>query len=362
MPQRPEVAAQRLQAVEERPDPVARREHEPVELAETADRAVERLVIVERADLDGGRDQDLGPHRLQGRRRAVGLVDRAGDDDPLAEQGAVLEPSQRVASRHHLAHDQQGRGPEARLGHPRGKVVERRGDRPLPRERPRLDQGGGGRARLAQPDQGAADARQAGHAHVDDQGPGEPRQGRPVEPAVPRRRLGVAVPGDERDGRGGVAVRDRHARVGGHADPRRHPRHHLERQARGAQVLGLLRPPAEDERVAPLEPDHPTALAGVLGQDGVDLLLRQRAMADRLARADPQAAGRGEVEQPGAGQVVVDDHLGAAEDLLAPTGEQARVAGAGADQVDDPAVLAHPATLAWAFFFSRLATSRMPRP
>ena len=58
--------------------------------------------------------------------------------------------------------------------------------------------------------------------------------------------------------------------------------------ARGAEVLGLLGPPAEDERVAPLEPDHPPALPGVLDQQVVDLVLRQRAMADRLARADPQ--------------------------------------------------------------------------
>src|SRR5262249_19165377 len=143
--------------------------------------------------------------------------------------------------------------------------------------------------------------------------------------------------------------------------PGRHPRHHFERQALGAQVFGLLRAPSEDERVPPLESHHPTALAGVLGQDGVDLLLRQRAMADRLARADPQAVGPRQVEQPGARPVGVDDNLGAAEDLLAPSGEQARVSGAGADQVDDPAVLAHPATLAWAFF-SLLETSRMPRP
>ena len=44
------------------------------------------------------------------------------------------------------------------------------------------------------------------HAHVDDQGAGEAGQGRPVDRGLGL--LGVFVAGDERDGRGGVAVGD----------------------------------------------------------------------------------------------------------------------------------------------------------
>ena len=154
--------------------------------------------------------------------------------------------------------------------------------------------------------------------------------------------LGVVVAGHERDGRGRVAVRDRDARVRRDPDPRGHPRHDLHRDPRGVQVLGLLGPTAEDERVAPLEPDHPAALACVLDQQGVDLLLRHGAVADRLARADPEGGGGGQVEQARARQVVVDHHVGPRQDLGAPAGQQAGIARPGPDQIDDPPRPPHP--------------------
>ncbi len=113
-------------------------------------------------------------------------------------------------------------------------------------------------------DQGPADRGEPGHAHVDDQGAGEPGEGRPVEPAGASR---VIVAGDEGDGRGRFAVRDGDARIGGRPEAGRHPRHDLERHAVRAEVLGLLAPSAEDEGVAPLEADDPTAEPGVLDQD-----------------------------------------------------------------------------------------------
>ena len=50
----------------------------------------------------------------------------------------------------------------------------------------------------------------------------------------------------------------------------------------------LLGPAAEDQRVSPFEPHDVEPAPRVLDQERVDFLLGQRAMADRLARADPQ--------------------------------------------------------------------------
>ena len=73
-------------------------------------------------------------------------------------------------------------------------------------------------------------------------------------------RLGrVLVAGDEGDGAGQVAVRDRDARVGGRGDPGGDARARPRRHARGAQRLGLLAAAPEHERVAALQPHHAPA-------------------------------------------------------------------------------------------------------
>ena len=65
-------------------------------------------------------------------------------------------------------------------------------------------------------------------------------------------------------------MRHRDPRVGRHAHARGDAGHDLERDSRGAEGGGLLGPPAEDQGVAPLEPDHRSARPGVLDQDLVD--------------------------------------------------------------------------------------------
>ena len=148
-----------------------------------------------------------------------------------------------------------GRIPSAstRAGQP-GQRVD---DRALPRQGAALDHRRGLAGIPAGRDQPLGDQRQVLHAHVEDERPGEARERLPVE-----RRLGllrILVAGDEGDRRGGVAVRDRDARVGGRRDPGRHARHDLERDPGGGQRLGLLAAAPEHERVAALEADDALA-------------------------------------------------------------------------------------------------------
>ncbi len=112
-------------------------------------------------------------------------------------------------------------------------------------QRPRLDQRGGRRLGLAQADQRPAEALEAGHAHVDDQCPREPRQRLPVEPAERRGGFGIIVAGDEGDGRG----RRRDASSGSpHKRSPRRPRSPPARPGIPGPPRGGARPPRHPAR------------------------------------------------------------------------------------------------------------------
>ena len=84
-------------------------------------------------------------------------------------------------------------------------------------------------------------------------------------------------------------------------------------------------PPFRRTTVAPVRP--------WVDEQLVDLLLR-RTPPRGLADGDPRRAGGGQVEEGGHREAVVDDDVGAGEQLRPPHGEQARVTGSGADEVD----------------------------
>ncbi len=132
-------------------------------------------------------------------------------------------------------------------------------------------------------------------------------------------------------------MRHRHTRVGRDADAGGHPGHDLERRTPvGAEMLRFLRPSAENVGVASFEPDDPFARPWhVRRAERLITVLRQRAMADRLSRADFQTCWRREVEQARAGKVVVNDHVGPRQDGGASTGQEPGIARPRADQVDD---------------------------
>ena len=79
----------------------------------------------------------------------------------------------------------------------------------------------------------------------------------------------------------------------------------------GDQRLGLLSAAPEDERVAAFEPDDRPSLAGVLDDEGVDLVLASK-LTGSLPDVDTQRLGRNQVEQARVDQAVEQDHLRAA--------------------------------------------------
>ena len=100
-------------------------------------------------------------------------------------------------------------------------------------------------------------------------------------------------------------------------------------------------PPAgEHEGVAALEAHHLEPGPAPRHQQLADLVLVHRGPAGRLAHVDQLGAGRGQVEQAGHRQPVVHDHVGAAQHLGAPNGQQAGIPWPRAHQVDG-----HPASV-----------------
>ena len=99
------------------------------------------------------------------------------------------------------------------------------------------------------------------------------------------------VPGQHRHLPGQPAVGDRDAGRRRHRERAGHARHHLDADARLPAGRGLLAAAAEHVRVAALEPDHPPPGLGVLDEQLVDLVLRHRVPARRLADVDDQHVG-----------------------------------------------------------------------
>ena len=64
-------------------------------------------------------------------------------------------------------------------------------------------------------------------------------------------------------------------------------------------------------------------------------------MPARLARADLEGVGRGEIEQAGAGEMVIDDDVAPAQDLGPAPGQESRVARPGPHQVDNASASIH---------------------
>jgi hypothetical protein len=87
----------------------------------------------------------------------------------------------------------------------------------------------------------------------------------------------------------------------------------------------------EDERVAPLESRHQLALAGLLGNQVADRLLLQR-LGRRCADVDELGAAPRVQQQPRRDEVIVDDHVRAAQAGEPVHRDEARVSRAGADE------------------------------
>ena len=93
-------------------------------------------------------------------------------------------------------------------------------------------------------------------------------------PTLSQSMLLDVMPGDKRDHRSVVAMRQRHARISRDAQRRRHAGHHFKRNARVGQRFGLFAAAPENKRIAALQPHHVQAAARALDQQLADLFLR----------------------------------------------------------------------------------------
>ncbi len=119
--------------------------------------------------------------------------------------------------------------------------------------------------------QALGDQRQVLDPHVEHERAGKCGERGPVERGLGL--LGILVAGDERDGRGVVAVGDRDPGVGRDGDAGRHARNDLELDPSRGQGLGLLAAAAEYEWVAAFEANHAAPGACVLDDQRLDLRL-----------------------------------------------------------------------------------------
>ena len=132
--------------------------------------------------------------------------------------------------------------------------------------------------------------------------------------------------GDEGDGAGDVAVGDGNARVGGCRDAGGDAGHDLERDAAGAERLGLLTAATEHERVAALEAHDGLALPCPRDELVGDVLLSHRP-ARLLAHVHELGILAGAVERTRGDEAVVEDGVGVRDELDRPHGQQRGVAG-----------------------------------
>ena len=103
-----------------------------------------------------------------------------------------------------------------------------------------------------------------------------------------------------------------------------------------ARVAISSPPRPEREGVASLEAQHPLALSGEPDQEPVDAGLGERVIGAPLARVDLLRVPAREREHPRRDEAIVDHDVRLLHEAHRAEGEQVRVAGTGADEVDLP--------------------------
>src|SRR6478609_4766383 len=180
-------------------------------------------------------------------------------------------------------------------------------------------------------DERAGDFAQAGHAHQKHFGAGSLGELGVIHRAEALGRILVA--GENRELRVVIAVGHRDAGVGWTGDGRADAGHDLEMHARRREFRRFLAAAAEDHRIAALEPDDVFAGLGFLDDQAVDFILRHRVVLGALADVDFLTTGLGPVEQFRAAERVVNEDVREFDAFLGAKGDEAKIAGAGADEI-----------------------------
>ena len=168
-----------------------------------------------------------------------------------------------------------------------------------------------------------------GNAHQHHDGATGLRQRCPVH-----RLLAVlAMPGDHGEHRRQRTVRDGNPRCRGCGNRRGDARHDVAGNALGDQSGSFLAATTEHERVAALEPHHPTTLSGETHEQHVDEVLGD-ALPRTLTDIDQLGARRHQRQHIAADERVVHHHVGLGQQSRRFQREQFRVTGARAHERD----------------------------
>ncbi|CAB4605069.1 unannotated protein [freshwater metagenome] len=250
---------------------------------------------------------------------------RAGDRHTLAEQRTRFEPRQ-LGCRYRTDHDHARRLEfeiaEGRQGRP---------NRALLRPGPPLDGSGRGFGSEATREQSGHDLGQASDAHEDDDRSTDAGNRFPIQFAALVR---ILVSGHDGERGRRMPQGDGNPGIGRHGDRRGDPRDHLVRETRRFEGGRFLAAAGEDERIAALETDDVQPGSSPFDEKFVDVVLRHHRPARALGDTDPLGSLRRQFEEGTHRQPVVDDHIGGGEHLGTPKGQQSRVAGPGANQID----------------------------
>ena len=180
-------------------------------------------------------------------------------------------------------------------------------------------------------DEALGDVRQARDTHVADDRrvriPGEE-----IPPHLRSSLLRRLVRGKEGHPHRLPPVSHRNAGVGGHRNPRGHPRDDLEGNPRLAQSLRLFAAPAEDVGIASLEAHDALAAMCESHEQRVDLFLRHGVVAGFLPHRMKGDAARQIGRQDRRRQPVVDDCVGREEAPPSLERQESGVARSGTDE------------------------------
>jgi len=307
-------------------------EDDPIVLRDFGERLDECGAVGQRSDFDRRKLDRItaAPHNHRGELGIAAGV--TGDDDVLSEERPCHKPVEpRVTLCGSTNDDNSGRLdtlPSALFGYSgKGSFCNFLGG-----EGCVGDYGGGRVGVSAVFDEVVGDEFEVAYAHIEYDGAGEFGEGGPVDFG-----FGFVVgfaAGDKHDLRRVVSVGEDDSGGGGCCCGGGDAGDDFEIDAGLGQYGELFGCSAEDAGVAALEADDGFSGGGFFEEEPVDFVLGGGAWADSFGYVDDFGIGRGEFEQGGICELVIDYTVGGSQQLCAADSNQIRVAGSGANEVN----------------------------
>ena len=241
-----------------------------------------------------------------------------------------------------LTDDQERGAADAFFFHEEWQLGERAEDAQLLGTRAVLDNGDRRFGGAAGGDELLGDHRRGIDTHEDDD---RLRRARKRGPVKIRHAAFLGMAGNEGERLGMVAVGERDAGSSGAAERRGNAGHDMNFDAFSADGFKLFTAPAEDERVAPFEAHDTQPFLGRGDEAGMDFGLGHGMIALRLADRNAGRIAADEGDYLRADEAVVIDHIGFLDEAEGFQRQKFRIAGSGANDVDDTAGAAGDAGL-----------------